>query len=137
MTIDDFEFVQYFLVRTDLESLNPGKAMAQVAHAANLMVYNILTSQTMRKKFKYDLDIWSSGRGFGTSIVLDGRSISEIQDALDSIESNNVHYQWLIDPTYPLRDGDVVHHIPLETCAFIFGRKKDVAPHLTNFELYF
>lgn len=137
MTIDRFDFVQYFLVRTDLESLNPGKAMAQVAHAANLMVYNILTSQTMRKKFKYDLDIWCSDRGYGTSVVLDGGSESNIQDVLDSIESSNVHYLWLIDPTYPLLDGEVVHHIPLKTCAYIFGRKKDVAPLLTNFELYF
>jgi len=29
------------------------------------------------------------------------------------------------DPTYPLVDGEVVHHIPLDTCAYIFVPDKE------------
>jgi hypothetical protein len=29
------------------------------------------------------------------------------------------------DPTYPIVDGDVVHHIPLDTCAYVFVPNKE------------
>ena len=31
--------VLYILMRTDMDSLNPGKAMAQASHASNAFVY--------------------------------------------------------------------------------------------------
>jgi hypothetical protein len=29
------------------------------------------------------------------------------------------------DPTYPILDGEVVHHIPLDTCAYVFVPNKE------------
>jgi hypothetical protein len=43
---------------------------------------------------------------------------------------------WVKDWTYPIRDGDVTHLIPLNTCAFVFGTKADCADVVDVFDLH-
>ena len=121
--------ILYILMRTDLDSMNPGKAMAQASHASNQFVATL-------PKDEHDIyNEWLQCNGFGTVLVL---GVTEVQmrtsvavaNALDLV-SDVVH-----DPTYPLRDGDSTHFIPLDTCAFVFGNKEDCTPVVGNFELH-
>ena len=121
--------ILYILMRTDLDSMNPGKAMAQASHASNQFV------ATLPKDAHDIYNEWLQCNGFGTVLVL---GVTEVQmrtsvavaNALDLV-SDVVH-----DPTYPLRDGDSTHLIPLDTCAFVFGNKEDCTPVVGNFELH-
>lgn len=121
--------ILYILMRTDLDSMNPGKAMAQAIHASNQFV------ATLPKDAHDIYNEWLQCNGFGTVLVL---GVTEVQmrtsvavaNALDLV-SDVVH-----DPTYPLRDGDSTHFIPLDTCAFVFGNKEDCTPVVGNFELH-
>jgi peptidyl-tRNA hydrolase len=121
--------ILYILMRTDLDSMNPGKAMAQASHASNQFV------ATLPKDAHDIYNEWLQCNGFGTVLVL---GVTEVQmrtsvavaNALDLV-SDVVH-----DPTYPLRDGDSTHFIPLDTCAFVFGNKEDCTPVVGNFELH-
>lgn len=116
--------VCYVLMRTDLASLNPGKAMAQSHHnygalkrAARDCGDRDLIAQYLK---------WQeiSGQDFGTVVTLGGNE-GEINDALDYADRINAHVLsgWIWDDTYPLRDGDVTHSIRLNTNAFVFGTK--------------
>lgn len=116
----------YILMRTDLASMNPGKAVAQGAHAANQCVQEIRDSGSSAHIAM--LDAWEdqTRHGFGTTITLsvDERTMREAIECSQDVQdlwAGIVH-----DPTYPLRDGQVVHLIPLDTCAFVFGLKSDV-----------
>lgn len=136
--------VLYILMRNDLESMNPGKAMAQASHASNAFVFAELkkmlsTPWKSVKDFykvfiKGDTDdaslfiqwVHSTTQGFGTVLVL---AVDEAQmrtasaaagHALSDIVSDVIH-----DPTYPVPDGDCCHFIPLDTCAYVFGDKND------------
>ena len=121
--------ILYILMRNDMDSMNPGKAMAQASHASNQFVATLPTDA-------YDIyNEWLQCNGFGTVLVLEVteaqmRTSVAVADALDLV-SGIVH-----DPTYPLRDGDSTHFIPVDTCAFVFGNKEDCTPVVGNFELH-
>lgn len=130
--------VLYILIRNDLESMNPGKAMAQASHASNAFARHMnrkLTDDDDKKLYvKWENE---TEQGFGTVFVLavnesQMRTAAEIADTLGYI-SGVVH-----DPTYPLRDGDFCHSIPLDTCAYVFGDKNDttLAAIIGNFPLH-
>lgn len=129
----------YILMRDDLESLNPGKAMAQAAHAANMA--QTLAKLLMPEKWAQ----WSGDRCFGTTIVL--ASDIERIESLEIFHNNNymlyTNEQKLIagsikDPTYPLRDGSFIHYIPVTTCGFIFGNVEDeeIEKYIGDLNLY-
>lgn len=124
----------YILMRTDLASMNPGKAVAQGAHAANQCVTEIREDSM---DFNDLLDQWEgqTGCGFGTTITLsvDERTMREAIDCAG--DHPNLWAGVVHDPTYPLRDGQVVHLIPLDTCGFVFGRKADVEGILDDLPL--
>ena len=58
--------ILYIFMRNDLPSMNVGKAMAQASHASAQLVTNYSS--------KYeDIKNWAKeGKGFGTTIVLEG-----------------------------------------------------------------
>ena len=115
-----YEPILYILMRTDLDSLNPGKAMAQACHAANQMVCSIesIGTETIKNRLKD----WQSQAGtFGTTIVLDGGSEANIRNKIHQIH-DECWCGLTIDPEYPIRDGKVVHLIPdFLTCAWVFS----------------
>ena len=109
----------FILMRNDLDSLNPGKACAQAAHAANdfMMDMIILDGSTVYEPFKE----WvGEGGTFGTTVVL-GVSEYQLYDILNlANKCKGVFSNKILDSTYPIRDGKVVHHIPLVTCGWVF-----------------
>jgi peptidyl-tRNA hydrolase len=113
------DFYLYILMRNDMDSLNPGKAVAQGAHAANVFVEDITKrSNDYKKEYKK----WAGGRGYGTTITL---SASEKQ-INDLISASDIEYPrgMIIDETYPLKDGKTTHYFPCLTCAYIFAPRR-------------
>ena len=127
--------VLYILMRTDMDSMNPGKAMAQASHASNQFVAEYQEHAGCSKEL---YNCWLSGKAFGTVLVLEVNedqmnTAATVADSLGFI-SNVVH-----DPTYPLRDGDTTHFIPVDTCAYVFGNKEDsnLGSVMQDFELHY
>lgn len=115
--------VLYILMRSDLASLNPGKACAQATHAANQCVADGMEPQTAQA-----LEVWASGRGFGTCIVLSVAGAEDMRGIVGAASAAGYHAGVTHDPEYPLRDGTFTHLIPLDTCAYLFGPRDALAP---------
>ena len=127
--------VFYIIMRTDMESMNPGKAMAQAAHAGEVMRYQVnRAGNDWRAMYLQWLD---QGGKFGTTIVL-GASVKRMNKVLDAARqlSHHVIVGRVVDPTYPVRDGAVTHQIEVQTCSFVFGGINDAWPLLQDFELH-
>ena len=108
------EPILYILMRNDMTSMNPGKAMAQASHASNQFV------ATLPRDARDIYNEWLQCEGFGTVLA---RSLDLV--------SGVVH-----DPTYPIQDGTATHYVPVDTCAYIFGNKDDCVPVVQNFNLH-
>jgi peptidyl-tRNA hydrolase len=107
-------------IRTDLQSMNAGKAVAQGAHCATIFERDIvdITNPLLLEAYKDWQE--STVQGFGTKYAfsVDKDSIKlleELSIELDGM-SNICH-----DPTYPVKDGKVTHYIPLDTGGYIFA----------------
>ena len=135
--------VLYILMRNDMDSLNPGKAMAQAAHAANFFQtcmedenYGVNNLQT------YALyEDWKSTtlQSFGTTIVLAVNSFKELEYHCEYCRKVPTTVCRLVfDPTYPVTDGKVTHSVPVITCGFIFGDKDNlkICGAMKGLELY-
>ena len=129
--------VLYILMRTDLESMNPGKAVAQGVHAGNLFTHKIKPELGIADADTLRLyNHWSNmtDQGFGTTIALgvDGDLLFKVVIAADDMGAfaGIAH-----DPSYPLQDGDFTHLIPLDTCGFVFGDKAKLEILLRQFNL--
>lgn len=102
--------VLWIIMRDDLASMNPGKAVAQGAHAANMAIEEAEIAAFIDEEEGVEamLTEWTEDRSFGTTITLsaDGTDMLETvafaRDCLGLI-AGVVH-----DPTYPLRDGEVL-----------------------------
>ena len=135
---DDFP-VLYILMRTDMESMNAGKAMAQASHASNAFLHNV-NSQTDLTPSKQSLVMeWqgSTKQGFGTVLVL-AVNENEMWTAASVAKDCGFISGVVHDPTYPIRDGAVCHFLPIDTCAYVFGYKSDptLSAILGNFGLH-
>ena len=118
--------VLYILMRNDLDSMNPGKAMAQASHASNAFVHN--RGRMHEGRFP-DEELYLSWKtethqGFGTVLVL-AVNKNEMEQAVAVAKIAEYESDIIHDPTYPLPDGEDCHFIPLDTCAYIFGNKDD------------
>ena len=84
----------YILIRNDLHSMNPGKAIAQASHCV---------SQFMTKYPKEAKKWCEEADGFGTSIVMEG-TLEQIEKFMsDNIRHKGYCNGDIIDPTYPFR----------------------------------
>lgn len=112
--------ILYILMRSDMESMNAGKAIAQGSHAANSFIND--------QPIKVDplIDIWTSEtpQGFGTVLVL-AVNENQMRTAVAIAREIGMAAEVIHDPTYPIRDGDVCHFLPIDTCGYIFGEKDD------------
>jgi hypothetical protein len=142
----------YILVRTDTTSLNAGKAMAQVAHAANqlselaLRKEVVATSNTPAESVAWLADAYlewcgegDDYRGFGTTIVLASADLLNDYDyIIDEIRNRHFNYAagLVIDPSYPILDGRVTHLVEFPTCAWVFGGVAELRPVLESFSLH-
>jgi hypothetical protein len=128
--------VLYILMRTDLESMNPGKAIAQGSHAANMAVgYVRKWNNSLQMKLLAEWEA-STDDLFGTVLVLDGGTMDNINDLISEISVKDGAFDTVsgivFDPTYPIRDGKACHHIPLTTCAWVFTRVGSTAQKILS-----
>ena len=101
-------------MRNDMDSLNPGKAVAQGGHAVSMFCKEMYTTN---HEFKREFKKWNGSRGFGTKVTL-----SASKEQIDDILNNNEYLcEWVLDETYPLNDGKVTHYFPCYTCAYLFA----------------
>lgn len=116
--MDKERYRLYIWMRTDLASLNTGKAMAQAAHAANMAHFDMTEYAENIEAWR----LWAGERDFGTTIVFEVHyKLSSIIEMLSEEEGNSVlSYGIVNDPTYPLKNGAVTHFIPVVTCAYAF-----------------
>lgn len=129
----DDEPVLYILMRSDMASLNPGKACAQAAHAMSMLVENF--SLGMKNSAELFREWVEQGRYFGTTIVLSTDDVVPLHSYVGMAMTLKLATGVVHDPTYPIKDGDCTHHIPVDTCAYIFGRRSVVEPLLGDLEL--
>lgn len=139
--------VLYILMRTDLTSMNAGKAMAQASHASNAFLNG---DPGEPKGMLYG---WCNAtpQGFGTVLVL---AVNEMQMrfAVDAAKRYDMLADIIHDPTYPILvdpelgkflrsdpvigreeppvglvvgDGDRYVTVPMDTCAYVFADKND------------
>lgn len=114
------DFYLYILMRNDMDSLNPGKAVAQGAHAANMFTaYMEKFNSPYKKQYKK----WLGDRHYGTTITLSA-SVKEIDEAIGETVANGYPVNTVVDQTYPLKDGDTTHYFPCMTCAYIFAPRR-------------
>lgn len=141
---NDNEVRMYILMRTDMDSLTAGRAIAQGTHAANNCIGDM---RAFAKSEHFDapelLREWEkqTSQHFGTAIVLavSGGELDEMLNAefLDQFNfGSNVYWGIVNDPDYSVRDGDVIHKISVDTCGWIFGRKSDVSQIIEGMPLY-
>lgn len=114
----------YILMRTDLGSMNPGKAVAQGCHAANQFVFENQWQPDRTPPKGFDQWQASTPQGFGVTICL-GVTGKQLQERVAMAKELGFKAGVTHDPSYPLRDGEVLHLIPLDTCGYIFGPKND------------
>lgn len=125
--------VLYILMRNDIASMNPGKAMAQASHASNAFVKQ--TEDYIRSFIQHNLRIevlnkhfwdWQNETryGFGTVLVLEGR-MTDFKPVVSTFKALDYMTDVIVDPTYPIVDGEIVHHVSLETCAYVFVPNKE------------
>ena len=108
----------YILMRTDMASMNPGKGMAQAAHAANAFVFETgerLTGYDQWAGFEHD-----TSQGFGTTIVLDAGDEESLKKVISLAQGQEFAANTVTDITYPVRDGRVTHLINTITCGYVF-----------------
>jgi hypothetical protein len=125
----------YVLMRTDLASMNPGKAVAHGAHAGNQFDYAM--RQVSNKELLAGYDAWvKSADFFGTTITL-GVNEAQLKSHVSAVAAvgSSVVAGEVFDPTYPIRDGEVCHFIPLTTCGFVFGPVSVLKPLLADLDL--
>lgn len=119
-TIETFP-VLYILMRADMASMNSGKGMAQSSHAANAFGL-AMTSEPDNPLYRK----WSSQtrQGFGTVLTL-ATNEAEMREVVKAANKLGFIADIVHDDTYPLRDGEVTHYLPIDTCAYVFGDKND------------
>ncbi len=145
--------VLYILMRTDLPSMNPGKAMAQASHASNAFIHRMDTKGTGKTAINDMVNAWriETEQGFGTVLVLGatGNQINNILTDVKTLLPADVMADAVIDPSYPYRvTGEIANIIMNDTiykgdaeftltrsettCAYIFGDKDGSAGSLVR-----
>lgn len=114
--------VLYIIVRNDLASMNAGKAIAQGSHASNAFVKYVEDDTPDCS----DLITWQNEtkQGFGTVLVLEA-NLEVMEKTINQMSRLGYYANTILDPTYPILDGEVCHHIPLITCGYVFVPRKE------------
>jgi len=116
----------YIIMRSDLQDMNPGKGMAQAAHAqADFDSYifmmvgndnNTPVDLSGKKAVLIDYAEWCGVRNFGRTIVLEGT-----QDQIADIAAQGKHSGITVDPTYPWKNYYGELYVTEEvTCGWAF-----------------
>lgn len=129
----------YIIMRRDLWDMNPGKGMAQAAHAqaefdsyVERYVENNEGLDRFDAEFMPAVTAWKEKRTFGTTLVL-----HEPLDSMGLITFNVDHYGYVEDPTYPYRNwyGEVFTRKEI-TCMWVFVHSEEEIEYMKNFDLH-
>lgn len=127
--------ILYIFMREDMKSLTPGKACAQAAHAASMLAEDPGIKKGEGRKLYEE---WLGDRNFGTVIVvsisgsIEVKVFDGLRDKLGIFASGAV-----VDPSYPLKDGEITHIIPdVFTCGWAFGIKEELGIYDNFYPLY-
>ena len=146
---DEDGLILYIMVRNDMKSMNPGKAAAQSSHASNQFVWDLTHPKSPLSPLygKHPIHVemlqklhknWvADRRGFGTVLTLGG-TLQQIGASLSRARNSGnpqILYAWVTDPDYPVVDGNVVHHVSIDTCAYLFGFLDPVQNMVNEMEL--
>lgn len=115
-------------MRSGLDSMTPGKAIAQGSHATNDFE-NSIKYATNNKKVITGYTHWIEDRTFGRCLTLAIPSLIKLDGIMGKLEeldflTSEVLFGEIVDPTYPIRDGNTTHHIELKTCGWVFVHDK-------------
>lgn len=122
----------YIIVRRDMASMTPGRVAAMASHATSYM--NKCTNEyesTFRKTSKvFNEWIQETDQEFGTAIILETHNweafkegMYEEIECLCTLGKKGELCGIVNDPTYAVRDGQIIHFLPVETCAFVLCDK--------------
>jgi hypothetical protein len=124
----------YIVMRRDLWDMNPGKAMAQAAHAqADFDLYMFPDPKATKSKEIADAVVaWREDRHFGTTLVL-----HEPLDTFGKISMNVAHWGFTTDPTYPYRNhyGEVFTRSEV-TCMWVFVYTEEDVEYMRQWRLH-
>ena len=125
----------YILMRRDLYDMNPGKGMAQAAHAANDFQSIVFEKYNV----KQDYMKWVEDRNFGTTIVLEA-TLEQIERIELIAADTGIPAGIVVDPTYPFRNfyGEVFTAKEV-TCAWLFferGTNPDIDSLMDELKLH-
>lgn len=136
--------VLYIIMREDLWDMNPGKGMAQAAHAQALfdLYEEEMKANVAQEKYQPErefLEAVSDWRGvndhclgFGTTIVLSAPKKQWME-----ISMGFEHYGYVEDPTYPYRNHyGQVFTASEDTCMWAFATNKAEVYHIKNIPLH-
>ncbi len=126
----------YIIMRKDIQDMNPGKAMAQAAHAQ--ADFDEYIEKKCGPAYRQDDDLWMAvnywreDRSFGVTLVLH-EPLEKINEITSVIPDSGV----TVDPTYPWRNfyGDVFVSSEV-TCAWVFVRTEEEAEYMKQFSLH-
>jgi peptidyl-tRNA hydrolase len=136
----------YILMRDDLASLNPGKAVAQGSHATLQFAFDLLrrkaavtdnSAATFVERTQFLLfDQWqtSTPQGFGNTITK-GVKGDQLHPITQAVMRMGLFAGVTNDPSYPLQDGATLHLLSLNTCGYVFGDKSELDILLRQFNL--
>ncbi len=129
--------VLYILMRNDMNSLNPGKMVAQGAHAANQFsawCERHAEDPMWADAHAMSLEWKEQAEDFGTTICL-GVNGQTLTSAIAFLIGAGFPAGITHDPSYPFQDGETLHLLPLNTCGWVFGDKDELRPLLSNWGL--
>lgn len=119
--------ILYLLMRTDLQSMNPGKACAQAHHAAAMMLGSAEDEVVQEWRMQAGL--------FGTVLTF-GVDEKALYISVRTAHTLNLRAGLVLDPSYPVRDGQFTHKLALMTCGYVLARKSQV-DFLANLQLMY
>lgn len=134
MLTDADPMILYVLMRTDLLDPSPGKGMAQANHAGTQFMKRAagLTDHSFRIHFE---EWFNAADGFGICVVL-GVTHMQMITRTAIAQALGLCADTIHDPSYPMRDGHIIQHLPVNTCSFVFGRKSRCTLALGGLSLF-
>jgi hypothetical protein len=122
----------YIIMREDLWDMNPGKGMAQAAHAqADFDAYQSSLVNQDGDEFWQAMSAWREDREFGVTLVLTAPKSEWMQISL-GVE----HCGYVNDPTYPYRNyyGKLFTSSE-DTCMWVFATTEQEVEHMNQWPL--
>lgn len=122
----------YIIMREDLWDMNPGKGMAQAAHAQAEFDDYCHPDNNSDNDFWEAVANWKENRTFGVTYVL-----SAVQGEWYDISLGVKHYGFVEDPTYPYRNYyKQVFTRKEQTYMWVFATTDEEIEHMKRWRLH-